>query len=166
MRILVAYYSLTGNTKKIAEAIYEALPEPKELKKLKEIDSVEDYDLIFVGFPVHSHSVPYPVETFLRRLPAGQQVALFMTHGSIPGTRLSREALEQALILAGKTRILGTFTSRGQVSAQAMEVFSRSPEHELWSEMAVTARRHPDQNDLDDARSFARWVLSLAQQSS
>lgn len=164
MNILVAYYSLTGNTKKVAEAIYEALPEPKELKKLKDIDSIEDYDLIFVGFPVHSHSVPYPVETFLRRLPAGLSVALFMTHGSIPGTRLSREALEQALILAGKTRILGTFTSRGQVSAQAMEVFSRSPEHELWAEMAVTARHHPDQNDLDDAKVFARWILSLANQ--
>jgi flavodoxin len=166
MNILVAYYSLTGNTKKVAEAIYEALPEPKELKKLKDIDSIEDYDLIFVGFPVHSHSVPYPVETFLRRLPAGLPVALFMTHGSIPGTRLSREALEQDLILAGKTRILGTFTSRGHVSAQAMDVFSRSPEHELCGEMAVTARHHPDQNDLDDAQVFARWILSLANQSS
>jgi len=36
-----------------------------------------------------------------------------------------------------------------------MEVFSRSPEHELWAEMAVTARHHPDQNDLDDAKAFA-----------
>jgi len=50
MNILVAYYSLTGNTKKVAEAIYEALPEPKELKKLKDIDSIEDYDLIICRF--------------------------------------------------------------------------------------------------------------------
>ncbi|HRD02149.1 MAG TPA: flavodoxin family protein [Candidatus Saccharicenans sp.] len=164
MKNLVTYFSLTGNTKKIAEAIYEALPEPKELKKMDGIKSVEDYDLIFVGFPVHSHSVPYPVEAFLRHLPAEQKVALFMTHGSIPGTRLSRQALEQALVLAGKARILGTYTSRGQVSPEAMEILSRSPEHELWAEMAVTARHHPDQNDLDDARAFAHWILSLAAQ--
>jgi len=51
------------------------------------------------------------------------------------------------------------------VSPEALEIFSRSPEHELWTEMAVTARHHPDQNDLDDARSFARWIFSLAAQS-
>ena len=168
MKSLVVYFSQTGNTKKVAEAIYEALPQPKELKKLdevKEAKSVADYDLVFIGFPVHSHSVPYRVENFFRHLPAGQKIAIFMTHGSIPGTRLSREALEEALILAGKARILGTFTSRGQVSPEAIEILSRSPEHELWTEMAVTARHHPDQNDLDDARSFARWILSLAAQS-
>ncbi|MDD8019823.1 MAG: flavodoxin family protein [Acidobacteriota bacterium] len=164
MKILITYYSLTGNTKKVAEAIYQSLPEPKELKKIVEIKSVDDYDLVFAGFPVHLHSVPYKVENFLRHLPASKKVALFMTHGSIPGTRLSREALEQALVLAGKARILGTFACRGQVSLQAMETLGRSPEHELWTEMAVTSARHPDQNDLEDARAFARWMLSLANQ--
>lgn len=32
MKSLVIYFSQTGNTKKVAEAIYEALPQPKELK--------------------------------------------------------------------------------------------------------------------------------------
>jgi flavodoxin len=164
MQILVAYYSLTGNTRMVAEAISEALPEPKELRPLTEVSSVEGYDLIFNGFPVHSHSVPYQVEPFLKNLPAGKKTALFLTHGSIPGTRLSRQASEEAMILTGKTRILGTFMCRGKVSSQAMEVLSKSPEHKLWVEMAVTARTHPDKNDLEDARTFARWILSLASQ--
>lgn len=164
MRILVAYYSLTGNTRMVAEAIFEVLPEPKEMKPLTEVESVEDYDLIFIGFPVHSHSVPYRVEHFLKNLPPEKKIALFLTHGSLPGTRLSREALEHALILAGKTRILGTFTCRGKVSSQALEILSKSPEHELWAEMAVTASTHPDKNDLEDARTFARWILTLASQ--
>lgn len=164
MRIVVAYYSLTGNTRMVAEAIYEVLPHQKELKPLTEVDSVEDCDLIFIGFPVQSHSVPYLVEPFLKNLPEGNKVALFLTHGSLPDTRLSREALEQAMILAGKTRILGSFACRGKVSPQAMEVLGKSPEHKLWAEMAVTARTHPDKNDLEDARTFARWVLSLANQ--
>ncbi|MBC7360954.1 MAG: hypothetical protein H5U06_01510 [Candidatus Aminicenantes bacterium] len=164
MRTLVTYYSLTGNTRMVAEAIFEALPKPKELKPLTEVESVEGYGLVFIGFPVHSHSVPYRVEHFLKNLPPGQKTALFLTHGSIPGTRLSREALEQALILAGKTRILGTFACRGKVSNQAMEVLGKSPEHELWTEMAVTASTHPDKNDLEDARTFARWIISLASQ--
>ncbi len=164
MKILVTYYSLTGNTRMVAEAIFQALPEPKEIKPLAEVESLSGYELIFVGFPVHSHSVPHKVEPFLKQLPAGQKVALFITHGSIAGTRLSREALEQAQILASQARILGTFACRGKVSPQAMEVLGRSPEHELWVEMAVTARSHPDQHDLEDARAFAKWVVSLALQ--
>ncbi|MCI4445267.1 MAG: hypothetical protein JHC32_04495 [Candidatus Aminicenantes bacterium] len=162
MNILVTYYSLTGNTQKVAEAIFETLPQPKSLKPLSEVKSVDNYDLIFVGFPVHSHSVPYPVEHFLKELPAGKKIALFFTHGSISGTRLSREALEHALVVANKAKILGTFSCRGKVSPQAMEVLGKSPENEAWSEMAVTAFSHPDQNDLQDARIFARWILSLA----
>lgn len=164
MRILVTYYSLTGNTKMVAEAIFEVLPEPKELKPIAQVADPSGYDLVFVGFPVQSHSVPARIEPFLKSLPAGLKTALFMTHGSIPGTRLAREALEQAQILAGQTRILGTFSCRGKVSDQAMEILSRSPEHELWTEMAVTARNHPDQHDLEDARTFARWVVNLARQ--
>ncbi|MGQ9801235.1 MAG: flavodoxin family protein [Candidatus Saccharicenans sp.] len=164
MRSLVTYYSLTGNTRTVAEAIYEALPETKELKPLAEVNDLSAYDLVFIGFPVHSHSVPARVETFLRQLPAGLKTAIFMTHGSIPGTRLSREAMEQALILASGTRILGTFSCRGKVSEQALEILSRSPEHELWTEMAVTARNHPDHHDLEDVRAFARWIVSLARQ--
>ncbi|MGB9906925.1 MAG: flavodoxin family protein [Candidatus Saccharicenans sp.] len=164
MRSLVTYYSLTGNTRMVAEAIFEALPETKELKPLAEVNDLSGYDLVFIGFPVHSHSVPTRVESFLKKLPAGLKTAIFMTHGSIPGTRLSREALEQALILASGTRILGTFSCRGKVSEQAMETLSRSPEHELWTEMAVTARNHPDRHDLEDAQAFARWIVSLARQ--
>ncbi|HOD70354.1 MAG TPA: flavodoxin family protein, partial [Deltaproteobacteria bacterium] len=59
MKILVAYYTKTGNTKKVAEAIYEALDKnDKTLKPMKEIEDVQGYDLIFCGFPVHAHSVP------------------------------------------------------------------------------------------------------------
>jgi len=162
MNILVTFYSLTGNTRMVAEAIFQVLPEPKELKPLSEVSTVENQDLIFIGFPVHSHSVPNKVEDFLKKLPPGKKIALFMTHSSIAGTRLSREAMEQALILANRSKILGTFSCRGKVSPQAMEVLGKSPEHELWTEMAVTARAHPDQHDLEDARSFARWIVSLA----
>ena len=49
-RILVTYQSQTGNTKKVATAIFDALPEPKEVKPIREVESLEDYDLIFLGF--------------------------------------------------------------------------------------------------------------------
>ena len=51
MRILVAYMSVTGNTRKVAEAIYDVITEEKEIGELKDLESLEGYDLIFLGFP-------------------------------------------------------------------------------------------------------------------
>lgn len=165
-KILVTYFSLTGNTKKISEAIYEVLPEEKVLLPVEDVQDFDQYRLIFLGFPVHSHSVPIKVEAFLKRIPQGKKLALFSTHGSLTGSRLSREALEYAVVLAAKTNILGTFSCRGKVSSQALEVLMKSPEHKMWTEMAASAYAHPDQEDIKEAKVFARWIMSLYAESS
>lgn len=165
-KILVTYYSLTGNTKRVAEAIYESLPEPKVIQPIREVDDMAGYDLIFVGFPVHSHSLPPQVERFLKRIPARKRIALFSTHGSLTGSRLSREAIEHAAVTASQTKVVATFSCRGKVSSQALEALRRSPEHEAWADMAASASRHPNAQDLEEARAFARWVLALSQSQS
>lgn len=164
MKTLVTYFSLTGNTQKIAEAIYETLKHDKEIEKIDECSDLDEYTLVFVGFPVHSHSVPFKVEAFLKNIPQGKKIALFSTHGSLTGSQLSREALENAVVLAPKAKVLGSFSCRGKISSEDLEVLMRSPEHAAWTEMAVSARNHPDQNDLDDARAFARWISILYSQ--
>jgi len=163
--ILVTYFSKTGNTEKIAAAIHASLEGNAVLKPMKETGSVAEYDLVFIGFPVHTHSVPFLVEKFLKTIPKGKKIALFSTHGSLTGSRLSREALEYASVIASHCKILGSFSCRGKVSPQAMEVFSKSPEHQVWAEMAVTARTHPDESDLADARTFAKWIQTLFKHS-
>ena len=164
-KILVTYYSLTGNTEKVAEAIFEALDGDKTIKTMDDAQNLDEYEPIFIGFPVHSHSVPFKTEELIKRIPAGKKIALFSTHGSLTGSRLSREALEHASILASSSKILGTFTCRGKVSLQAMEKLSKSPEHKAWVEMAASAQTHPDENDLEDARSFSKWIMTLSLQS-
>jgi len=161
LKTLVIYFSLTGNTQKIAEAIFETLGGDKEIKTIEEGAGLDEYGLLFIGFPVHSHSVPFKVETFLKSIPQGKKIALFSTHGSFTGSRLAREALEHATVLAAKAKVLGTFSCRGKIAHQALEVLANSPEHAAWTDMAVSARNHPDQNDLEDARAFARWILTL-----
>ncbi|MFQ5722304.1 MAG: flavodoxin family protein [Candidatus Aminicenantales bacterium] len=165
--ILVTYYSQTGNTKKVAQAIYEALPEEKVIKPLNQLEKekIDKYDLIFIGFPVQSHSVPLVVEAFLKIIPPNKKIALFSTHGSLTGSRLAREAIEYASILTSKAKILGTFSCRGKVSLAGLKALEKSPEHKAWSEMAYSASIHPDEHDLADARTFAHWVLTLFSQA-
>jgi flavodoxin len=164
-KILVTYVSWTGNTKKVADAIYESLAGDKTIKTTDEVQNLDEYELLFIGFPVHSHSVPFKIEKLIKKIPPGKKIALFSTHGSLTGSRLSREALEHASILASGSKILGTFSCRGKVSLQAMEVLRKSPEHKAWVEMAASAQSHPDENDLEDARSFAKWIMTLSLQS-
>jgi flavodoxin len=161
---LVAYYSFTGNTKKIAEAVFEALPNPKTILPIAQVQSMDEYDLIFAGFPVQSHSLPYKAEKFLQSIPKGKKIALFSTHGSLTGSRLSREAIEHAVVVSSQAKLISTFSCRGKVSPQALEVLSRSPEHEAWVDMAVSASTHPNEHDLAEAGAFARWVLTLSRQ--
>ncbi len=163
-KTLVTYFSRTGNTKLVAEAIYGALAGDKTIKPMAEAGDLALYQLIFAGFPVQTHSVPYPAEVFLKSVPDGKKVALFSTHGSVTGSSLSREALEYASVLVGKTQLLGTFSCRGKVSVKALEVLTQSPEHEAWADMAASAATHPDESDLEDARAFARWVATLGSQ--
>jgi flavodoxin len=164
LKTLVTYFSITGNTKKVAEAIYETLEGDREIKTIDECSELNDYNLVFIGFPVHSHSVPNKVEPFLKNIAQGKKIALFSTHGSLTGSQLSREALEYAVVLTSKAKVLGSFSCRGEVSPEALELLMKSPEHIAWAEMSPSARNHPDQNDLEDAQAFARWVVTLYSQ--
>mgnify|MGYP001045513675 CR=1 FL=1 len=161
-KILVIYFSQTGNTKKVAEAIYQALEGDKVIKAVNEVQEVDEFHLMFIGFPVHSHGVPFKIERLLKQIPQGKKIALFCTHGSHTGSRLSREALEHAVTVASKAKILATFSCRGRVSHAALEALSKSPEHIAWTEMAASAQSHPTEGDLEDASSFARWVITLS----
>jgi flavodoxin len=160
-KTLVTYFSRTGNTRKVAEAIFEEIAGDKNLKPMAEVEDLAPYQNFFVGFPVQTHSVPYEAEVFLKKIPEGKKVALFSTHGSMTGSSLSREALEYASVLVSKAKLVGTFSCRGKVSMKALEVLMRSPEHEAWADMAASAATHPDEHDLAEARAFARWAMTL-----
>lgn len=157
-KTLVAYFSRTGNTKKVAETVYGELAGDRTITTIDKAEALDAYDLIFVGFPVQSHSVPFPVETFLKSLPKGKRIALFCTHGAFPHHPIALEALEYAAILSGHCRLLGTFHCRGKLSLQALDALAKSPEHREWSEMAPSAASHPDAHDLAEAAVFARHM--------
>jgi len=105
MKILVAYFSRTGNTKFVAEKIAEQMKaELSEItdrkkrkgiltylmggfasfrKRLTEIEvtkPIEDYDLIIVGSPVWAGKITPAIRTFLVRNDfSNKQVAYFIT---------------------------------------------------------------------------------------
>lgn len=159
MKVLVAYYSDTGNTRKIAEAIFEEISLDKDIKSVQDVQDTQGYDMVFFGFPVHSHSVPAKAAGLIGRFPAGQKIAFFSTHGSLRGGKLPMQALEHALSLAAKLKVVGHFACRGQVSQKVIDTLEKDQAHKAWVEEARGAIGHPDKSDIADARAFAGDML-------
>jgi len=71
MKAVIIYWSKSGNTEKVAEAIKEGLEASgaevlvKKPEEAKDIDYY-DWDLICLGFPSYRWHPPDPVDTFLK----------------------------------------------------------------------------------------------------
>ena len=67
-KVLVAYMTATGNTKKVAEAIYGEVTAEKDIKPIAEVESLGMYDLAFLGFPTHGYGPDKKATEALGRL--------------------------------------------------------------------------------------------------
>jgi len=85
MKTLVIYDSLHGNTKKIAQAIGDALAGETKVLHAGEANpaDLKNHDLVFVGAPTHGGRPSPPMKEFLDKIPAngleGVKVAAFDT---------------------------------------------------------------------------------------
>jgi len=164
MNVLVAFYSLTGNTRKVAEAIFAGVRHSQKI--LLPIDQVDDpgkYDLIFCGFPVQHHSLPAKMTHFLQKIPPGKKLALFATHGSLRGGEKAISAFYTAISLTSGRTMLGTFGCRGQVQFQQLDEWMEKPQERAWAMEAQSANGHPDAADLEDATAFGHLMLHAAE---
>jgi flavorubredoxin len=71
LRSLIIYFSATGNTKKVADAIREALEEaavPVTFLEVKQAAGEElyNYDLVFLGSPSYEFLPPEPMLRFIK----------------------------------------------------------------------------------------------------
>ena len=74
-----------------------------------EVDNLDDYGVIFCGFPVQASGVPGKAEGFLNKIGDEKKLALFGTHGSLRGVQLAITAFYHAITLAPKATGIGTF---------------------------------------------------------
>lgn len=116
MKILIAYYSKTGSTEKVAEMLKQEFEEKghkaelarivpvhelkayqykkngKELALKNAVTDVKKFDLILVGTPVWNFCPTPMALSYLRNLinTSGKKFALFATCTALPGTTIQR----------------------------------------------------------------------------
>ena len=139
-KILIVYLSRTNNTKAIAEIIQENVggtlvalelknPYPEDYKTIVEqvakenetgflpplktkIDSIQKYDVVFVGFPTWGMQLPPPMKSFLNQYDlSGKTVVPFNTNAGY-GVGSTFETVKK---LCPKSKVLEGFSTKGGV---------------------------------------------------
>lgn len=164
MKTLIVYSSLTGNTRQIAEAIYEIFGEQADLFPVEKAPSADGYDLIAVGFWVDRGTADKKAQGYLGGL-RNQQVALFATLGAYPDSEHAAKSMANAAALLDESnQVVGTFICQGKVDPRLIEQFKKLPEghpHGLNAERLARhqeAAKHPDAADLNNAKAIFREI--------
>ena len=154
MESVVIYFSQTGNTKKVAEAIQSGIAlvtRQCDIFKLKESKAADlpQYDLIGLGCPVFAYREPANVRDFIESLPSlkGKHGFVFATHGTVPGKTLATMswALHQKEMV-----VVGSYHCYADVFVPGIPY--------PWFTTG-----HPDEIDLNEAESFGRQMADLSQ---
>jgi flavodoxin len=149
-QVLIVYLSRTNNTKTIAEIIHKKvggtlvalqleIPYPEDYRATVEqvvkenqtgylpplktkIDSIQNYDVVFVGFPTWGMKLPPPIKSFLRQYDLrGKTVVPFNTNDGY-GIGSSFETVKE---LCPNSKIVDGFTIKGGVESDGQSRLSK-----------------------------------------
>jgi flavodoxin len=159
--VLVTYQSQTGNTKKVAEVIYQTIPEPKKIMPIKDVKSLEGYDLAFLGFPVQGNGPNPKAKAFLEKNTKGKQIALFITHAAPESSPETPTCIQKFKDAASDAEIVDIFDCQGQLSGSLKTMMRLSPVPHLreWAR-TDNSKGQPDEERLERARIFANRVIA------
>jgi len=171
MKVLVTYFSQTGNTEKIAKAICEEASRANEtdLKKLEDVsaDDFVGYDFIFIGSPLHAGDLAGPVKEFLNGIQAGsgQKMSCFITHFAPAYPEQAMDKFTAPVITACKEKGIeykGCFDCQGALTESLHEMVKKRQNltDEQWEEMVKQMTGRPNEEDEAKAKAFAREALA------
>lgn len=164
MKYKIVYTSHTGNTRKLAMAIYQQLEDrSKDIEELAPETSSDDGEIYLVGFWTDKGTCPLQTGEFLKKL-SGKKVLLFGTCGMGSDPEYYR-GIEQRVknLIPDDCEYLGTFLCQGKMPRQVREKYEKMLESKNTRELARKmianfdqALLHPDAEDCRRAAEFVR----------
>jgi flavorubredoxin len=137
-KILILYYSRTGNTEKMAQAVAEGVKNAGnaevELNYYAEAEELNNFDAILVGAPTYHHDMPIDVK------------------------KLFEEAAAKGISLKRKVgAAFGSYGWSGEAPKFVLEIMTNKFEMRVI-EPPLLAKYEPDQNMLGLCRDFGKRV--------
>jgi len=137
-KVLVLYYSRTGNTEKMAKSITEGTKTVEgievELNYHVTPETLSNFDAIVVGIPTYHHDMTIDMKT------------------------LFEEAATKKVSLRGKIgAAFGSYGWSGEAPRLALEIMKNKFEMQII-EPPLLIKYTPDQNGLDKCREFGKKI--------
>lgn len=137
-KILILYYSRTGNTQKMAEAVAEGAKAFQgvevELKYYATPEELEDFDAVIVGVPTYHHDMTVDIK------------------------KLFEEAAVKNVNLKAKTgAAFGSYGWSGEAPKLVLEIMKNKFGTDII-ESPLLIRYTPDQTGLEKCRKFGREI--------
>ena len=144
--ILIVYYSHTGNTRKMAEAIAEGARGVQgvevTLKQYISPWSLTDFDAVLIGVPTYRHTMTKKIENFLEEI-AFNKINLKEKTGAA----------------------FGSYGWSGEAPRMALEVMENKFEMKVIKP-PLLIKYTPDEKGLDECRTLGKNVAEQIKKSS
>ena len=135
MKIAVRYYTKTGNTKRLAEAVAEAVG----VKALPISEPVTEYaDILFLGNSYYAFSIDPEVRSFIR---------------SLDKNKVGR------IVNFGSAAMLNSTLKKVKAEADRVGVKTDSREFHCRGEFKGIHKGRPNEDDLKGAKEFAKSII-------
>ena len=163
---MVVYSSRSGDTKTVAEAIFDILPGKKEIYTVEEAPSAEGYDFIAMGFRMEKGRPEPWAAAYMKTLQMLERsmVGLFGTLGAEPDAEYARECIREAVELVSEERVAGTFLCKSRAAPVVINTTKKDlcdvPTSSAEKMAFVRASQIPaDEAHLTDAQTFFREIV-------
>jgi hypothetical protein len=166
LKYLVVYASETGNTKKIADEIFNALPsDSKEEINIRSWNGKHDAETYFIGYWINRGTCSLEIIDLITSL-HGRNVAFFGTCG-MGNDQEYYSQMEQigTLWLSDDNNFLGSYFCQGSMPALIRERYEelrgRCEDSKIDSMIAMfdEGQKHPDRQDLLKANVFTDTII-------
>ena len=166
-RTLVDYSSLTGNTKAVAEKIFDIIEGDKEIVSINDIKNVDtdNFQKIIIGFWVDKGTADKRTRDFIKTL-SNKKITFLGTLGADPESQHGNDVRERVSKLCSeKNTLLGGFLCRGKIDPKLVEKMGKFPlklVHPLTPERLArieAAKSHPNEKDFEEAQEYFKTIL-------
>ena len=169
LKILITFFSNTGNTEKVANSMKDGLTNHDvDMIPVKEVDplTLKSYDIVFLGSGVYASRIDKSVITLIKKtvpdLPA--KLAYFCTHASLklyqePFKRINNIAKEHNCEIIGKFDCVGENLGIPlDIQLGMLEKLPEDQKEKAIKDMEKMKGR-PNEMDLKNAKNFATSLV-------
>ncbi|MDO5145691.1 MAG: flavodoxin family protein [Eubacteriales bacterium] len=168
MKYAIVFSSRSGNTKMLADAIREELPQDKCVYFGAPDESALKVSRLYIGFWTDKGICDAEAKCFLERL-QNKEVFLFGTAGFGASKAYYKEILHKtAGVMNDSNHTFGAYMCQGRMPVfvkDRYEQLMRNPNHgsdvEQMMDRFTKSLTHPDENDLRGVRRAVRKVTKL-----